>query len=187
MNNLFFLTEDDFYITNSKADNREILACNYQGYCMILFHVNEDRCSHCGEAIPEFKAVARRFGSCGFGMCNLSKFPGVISMSKRTKLPFKYVPYILFYADGVPFARYEGGLNAIEISDFLKEIISILQPKRNFIEQKKYKLEGDMKPIVPGAGIPYNLVCDDDKGICYLKASDAHKDNSISRTDSIPR
>ena len=187
MNNLFFLTEDDFYITQSKEDGKQILACNYEGYCMVLFHVNESKCEHCSETIPEFKTTARRFTHCGFGLCNLSKYPGVISLSKNTKVPLRHVPYILFYVNGIPFARYEGKRNADDMSEFLKELISMLQPKRNFIEKKRYQMEGDMKPIVPGSGIPYNLVCDDDKGICYLKASEAHKNNSIPRTEMVPR
>ena len=170
MNNLFFLTEDDFYI--DQGQKGPILACNYEGFCMVLFHADAGRCKHCEETIPEFKKIASKFGQCGFGLCNLNKFPGVVTMSKQTIAPFKYVPYIVFYVNGRPFARYEGERNASDMAEFLKEIITLLQPKRSFIEQKKFKVEGDATPVFPGGGIPYNLICDEDKGVCYLTNSE---------------
>ena len=169
MSNLLHLTTDDFFI--AKGAKGQILCSEVQGLCLVLFHAENGSCHHCDEAIPEFKKVARTIPSVKFGLTNLSRNPGLIEMSSKTVAPFEYVPYIILYYDGKPLARYEGERSSNDFGEFVQEMAMRIQAtKKNFVN-KPMKMESEV-PVY--GGIPFNIVCDEDRGICYLTASQVY-------------
>jgi hypothetical protein len=171
MNNLIHLESDDFYTADGTKG--KVLCCNVEGICIVIFHADGGKCSHCDDAIPEFKKAARMLGSVKFGLCNLNRNPDIIRLSKTTIAPLEYVPYVILYVNGRPFLRYEGDRTAEDIAEFLQEVMARLQTKKQFIENKTYKIESEIPPYT--IGIPFNVVCDEDKGVCYLSYADAFK------------
>jgi hypothetical protein len=171
MNNLLHLETDDFYLSDGAKG--KILCLSVQGICLVLFHANPERCLHCEEAIPEFKKVSRMFSGCKFGLANLNKFPEIIRMSKLTISPLEYVPYMILYVNGRPFLRYEGERTAQDLSEFLQEVMVRLESKKQFIESKNYKVESEIPAY--SIAIPFNMVCDEDKGVCYLTYGEIYK------------
>ncbi len=170
MNNFYYLTHDDFYV-DPNGMKGPVLCCNVEGICVTLFHADQGKCMHCEEAIPEFKKLPRMFPSVLFGMNNLNKYPEVFQMSKKTIVPFKYVPYIILYYNGRPFMRYEGEKTATDMAEFIQEVMNRLQNTKTFVDKKGFKIESEA-PVY--GGLPYNVVCDDDKGVCYFTTDDVY-------------
>lgn len=170
MNNLYHLTSQDFFLENGSKG--KVLCMDSKGLFLVCFHANPDRCVHCEETIPEFKKLPQRIGSCKFALVNLNANPDIVKMSKMTIAPIEYVPFIILYVNGRPFLKYEGDRTLPAFMEFLQEVIQKLQTKQSFIENKNYKVESEIPPYT--VGIPYSVVCDEDKGVCYLKCDDAY-------------
>jgi hypothetical protein len=173
-NNVLSISEDDFYIT--QGTKGKILVTQIPGISFILFHADAGKCQHCEIVIPQFKQLARSelMTGCKFYLCNLSRNQNLIRMSAQTIAPFEYVPYMLLYFDGRPIARYDSDDGEFDINDcaeFLQEMIKRLQSKKNFIQSKNFKFDDEIKRY---GGIPFNIVCDEDKGVCYVKADDLY-------------
>ena len=172
MNNLYHLTSNDFYIEPT-ADGKKVMCMDSRGLFLVMFHANPDRCQHCEETLPEFRKLPQRMGNCKFALVNLNANPDLVKMSKMTKAPIEYVPFIVLYVNGRPFLKYEGDRTLPAFMEFLQEVMQKLQSKQSFIENKNYKIESEIPPYT--VGIPYSVVCDNDKGICYLSTSEAYK------------
>jgi len=172
MNNLIYLSSDEFFLVDATKGGK-IMCCDTEGICLVLFHAEPGKCSHCEEAIPEFKKASRMISSVKFGLCNLNQNQDVIKLSKASIAPLEYVPYIILYVNSRPFLRYDGERNAQEIAEFLQEVMMRLQTKKQFIENKNYKIESEIPAYT--IGIPFNVVCDEDKGVCYLSYNDVYK------------
>jgi hypothetical protein len=172
MNNLYHLTSEDFFLDQSN-DGKRVLCIDAKGLVLVCFHVNSNRCAHCEDTIPEFKRLPQRIGGCKFALANLSMNPDVIKMSNMSKAPIEHVPFIILYVNGRPFLRYEGERTTQDMMEFIQEVVQKLQSKQQFIEQKNFKVESE----IPGysVGIPCNVVCDEEKGVCYLECDDAYK------------
>jgi hypothetical protein len=164
------LSTDDFMLSQSSKGGK-ILCTEIPGISFVLFHA--DRCHNCENVIPYFKQMSRSelLTGCKFALCNLARNPALIKMSSQTVAPFEYVPYMMLYYDGRPIARYETDddedFNPQDCLEFLQEMIKRLQSKKHFIQNKNFKFDDDVKKF---GGIPFNLVCDEDKGVCYFEA-----------------
>lgn len=172
MNILQQLSSEDFYIGQSSKGGK-ILCINQKGLVLALFHLNPDRCKWCEEVIPDFKRLPQIQGNCKYALVNLNKFPDVAKMAKTTIAPIDYVPYIVFYVDGKPFIRYEGDRTIKDITEFINDVLTRIQTKRSFSDTKNAKMDTDIP--VGSFGIPYSVVCDQDKGVCYLTHAEAYK------------
>ena len=67
-------------------------------------------------------------------MVNVNASSGVVSKSKSTQSPIKYVPLIVLYINGKPFMRYDGPHKFEEIKRFVIEIATKMsqnKPKAN--------------------------------------------------------
>jgi len=172
MNNLYHLTGEDFFLEQG-SDGRKLLCIDAKGLVLVCFHVNSDRCAHCEDAIPEFKRLPQRIGNCKFALANLSANPDLIKMSKLSKAPIEYVPFIILYVNGRPFLKYNGERTTQDMAEFVQEVVQKLQTKQQFIEQKNIKIESDIPAY--SVGLPYNVVCDEEKGVCYLSYESAYQ------------
>lgn len=177
MNNFYYLTHDDFSIDENGMKG-PVLCLNAEGIFVVLFHADQGRCVHCEEAIPEFKKLPKMFPQVLFGMCNMNKYPQVYSMSKKTIVPFKYVPYIILYYNGRPFMRYEGDNKVVDLAEFVQEVLSRIDSAKTFIDKKGFKLESE-QPVY--GGIPFNVVCDEDKGVCYFTTTEVYGKDGLRK------
>ena len=179
-----YLGSDDFYVDTTPNGGK--MLCNYQknGVVFALFY--STNCKYCDTLLPEFRKLPMIFQGTKFAIINLNRSPDIIKKSADTILPITQVPFIVLYYNGKPYIHYQETNTLKDMVDFLKEALSRLQQKRSFVPSEMGSIgsaSGNPSPFVaPNAGtnaaieaeknnplgIPYNLVCDDEKGICYL-------------------
>jgi thiol-disulfide isomerase/thioredoxin len=170
--NLIHLTSNDFEI--GQGSKGPSLTIKYPELIFVMFHADASRCPHCEELLPEFKKLPYIISGCKFALVNLNRYPDIVRLSNNTTTPLEYVPYLVLYINGKPFIRYEGDKNLQSLAEFVSEFITRLKSQSNFIStQKSTKLENEIPPY--SIAIPYSVVCDDDKGVCYLKYDEAYK------------
>lgn len=171
MNNMLFLQSKDFFV--DEGTKGKVLCNNQKGICLVLFHADAQQCAHCEETIPEFKKLPYRMASIKFGLCNVSKNRETVEMSAQTIAPITYVPYIILYVQGRPLMRYDGERTVDKILEFLTDVTNRLQTNKTFFENKgQMKVESEIPAYT--IGIPANLVCDAERGVCYLSYGDAY-------------
>jgi len=177
-----YLQNDDFFVDQSQPD-RKVL-CNYQkGVCFTLFYsVN---CKHCDTLLPEFKKLLVVFPGTKFAIVNLNRSPEIIRKSVDTILPIDQVPFVVLYYNGRPVIHYQEGNTLKDMVDFLKEALPRFAQQKSFVTaptaQTAYASNpaqqqqggnmpatGNPQELNNNMGIPYNLICDDEKGICYF-------------------
>lgn len=171
-NSIIYLNNNDFYI--GEGSKGKVLCTNIKELVFVLFHADLDKCKYCEDAIPEFKQLPHVISSCRFALVNLNKNLDIVKMSNETIAQFSYVPYMILYVNGRPFIRYDGDRNAKDMADFVMEVLSRLKSNNNFANAPKKVKENN---VIPGysIAIPYSVVCDDEKGVCYLKYDEAYK------------
>ena len=177
MSNILNITSDDVALVQGKSGL--LLSSGIEGISFVLFHADPGMCGNCDVVVPQIKQLSRHptMNSCKFALCNLSRNSSIIKMARKTVTPFEYVPYMMLYYDGIPIARYDpddGNFDINDCAEFLKDMIVRLQSKKNFIQTKNFKFDDDIKKF---GGIPFNLICDEDKGVCYFKADDLYGKN----------
>lgn len=171
MQSLHYLTTDDFYIDQgSKGDY--VLCNNIKGISLVMFHANPGRCDYCEELMPHFRRLPQIINGTKFCLLNVNQNRGVVEMSKRTKGPIKFVPYIALYVNGRPFLQYDDENTLEKLIEFVQYAMKLIQNKKTFID-KGGKIESDIPAFT--IGIPYNVACDEDKGICFLTYDEAYK------------
>lgn len=170
--NLIHLGTTDFDIR--EGNKGQALCIKYPELTFVFFHADADRCAHCHELLPEFRKLPYIISGCKFALVNLNKFPEIVKMSKSTTTPLEYVPYLVLYINGRPFIRYEGDKNLQSLAEFVSEFMTRLKSQTNFVStQKATKLQDEIPKY--SIAIPYSVICDEDKGVCYLKYDEAYK------------
>jgi len=173
-NNIIYLNSNDFYVGDGSKG--KVLCTHVNELIFVMFHADLDKCKYCEDAIPEFKQLPNFISSCRFALVNLNRNLDIVKMSNQTITPFSYVPYFILYVKGRPFIRYDGDRNVKDLGEFVMEVIARLKTNNNFTSSapaKKVKQESDIPPY--SIAIPYSVVCDDEKGVCYLKYDEAYK------------
>jgi hypothetical protein len=74
--------------------------------------------------------------------------------------------------------RYEGEKSATEIAEFIQEVMNRVQSTKTFVDKKGFKMESE-QPVY--GGVPYNVVCDDDKGVCYFTTNDVYGKDGLRK------
>jgi thioredoxin-like negative regulator of GroEL len=166
-NNLLFLNEKNFSLQEGKKGN--VLCCNTRGVTLILFYSKS--CPHCSEVLPTFQTLPKVMPNCQFGMLNISNNMKVAQMSSESICPIEYVPFIILYINGRPFMKYTGPKTLEDIANFLNDVLSRLNTKKNFNVLKIDNQESEIPPY--SVGVPFNLVCEGEQ--CYLNFSEAYK------------
>lgn len=166
MNSLIFLGEKDFTIQQGKKGN--ILCNNLSGVSLVLFFSKQ--CVHCGAVFPIFKELSQSMGGCQFALLNVSTYYSVAQMSQKTISPITHVPFIVLYVNGRPFMKYNGAKTYKDISNFVTEVLSRIQSKKNFTTMK-IEHEDDIPEY--SVGIPFNMVCEGEQ--CYLTFNEAYQ------------
>lgn len=169
MNSLIFLSDEDFSIQQGKKGT--ILCNNLSGVSLVLFFSKQ--CPHCGDIFPIFKQLSQNINGCQFSLLNISTYFKVAMMSRDTISPITHVPFIVLYVNGRPFMKYNGPKTYNEISNFITEVLSRIQSKKNFTNVK-IEHEEDIPEF--SVGIPFNMVCEGEQ--CYLTFGEAYPKNS---------
>ena len=172
MSGLLFYTSDDFHIKKTNQGN--LMCHDIQGFSLILFYSTQ--CSHCQKIIPHFKQLPGSVNGCQFGMINVTKNKKIINLSKDTIAPISYVPYIIFYANGVPYMRHDGPNDINSIRNFVLDMANKLQNKGKFTKQNEEQSDENNVINIPEytIGIPLN----GKKEITYLHFDDAYPKNN---------
>jgi len=133
----FYLASDDFF--PGKTEQGDILCNRIPGFSLILFY--STRCDKCRVVFPIFRDLPKTIIGCAIGVINVSKNKSCVNMSKETITPIRYVPYMVLYLDGVPLMVYAGRYDRKEIAQFVYEISSEVQRKRQRIAQESKRAQ----------------------------------------------
>jgi hypothetical protein len=121
-----------------------------------------------------FRQLPFKIGGAKFGLCNIMQNQELIKMANKTIAPIVGVPYMVLYVNTRPFLQFDDDDKSLEnMAQFMNAMISRLNTQKKFIEGKGMKIESEIPKYT--TGIPFNIVCDEEKGMCYLNYEDAYK------------
>ena len=150
---LFFLNTEDFEVRNTGKGST--LCCTIDGYALVLYY--STKCEHCKKLIPLFKRLPGSVGGCTFAMVNVSTNKELVKLSKTTKAPIQYVPYVVLHLEGQPFMRYDGPHEIEEMKRFVVEIaqkIAQAKPKAQKPQQAQQQAQVAKQVAQPKQDIP---------------------------------
>jgi thiol-disulfide isomerase/thioredoxin len=169
------LTSNHFYIDTGKKG--KVLCTTQKDIIFVFFHLNGDQCENCHKMMPAFKELQNKIPAIKYAAVNLSEYPDVAKKSLQTIAPITYVPYLIVYINSRPFLRYDGGQTVQDMTSFLNDLLNRIPKETKFINgssTNNSKFDNEV-PAFPGGGIPYNVVCDKNTGVCYLSFEDLKK------------
>ena len=116
------LTDKQFVTKNG---NLTLLSKN-AGPILVYFY--STGCQGCSVFRPHWADVIssdfkRTFA---FAEINLERHSKVVGVSRNSKTPIPYTPYLMLFINNEPYAVYKGTMNATSVSSFLKKIIEKL-------------------------------------------------------------
>ncbi len=126
---LSFLTGDDFSVVEG-PNGRPIMVHQFRGLSMVMFYSNS--CSHCQTLLPVFKELPKVVNGAHFALANVSSNKSIVAKARSTNTPIEYVPLVIFYVDGAPFAQYTGEHNLQAIVGFIKEMAQRARSRQQF-------------------------------------------------------
>lgn len=126
---LHFLSGDDFN-TVEGPNGSPIMVQPIRGLSMVMFYSNS--CTHCQTLMPLFKKLPEIVKGASFALANVSTHKAIVAKSRNTNTQIDYVPMVIFYVDGAPFAQYTGNHNMNELVGFIKEMATRAQQKQQF-------------------------------------------------------
>ncbi len=165
------LGNDHFYLEDGKKG--KLLCTSQKDLLFVFFYKGDGSCKSCKEMMPEFQQLAKYVPEIKYAVVNVDEQKDVIRKSLKSISPIKYVPYLIVFAQNKPFLRYDGGKTLNDMVAFLKDLLArIPKSALNSIGSTvSSKFESEV-PVFAGGGIPYNVVCDKNSGICYLTFED---------------
>ncbi len=167
------LVRDHFYLDDGKKGK---LLCTTQKDLLFVFFYKGSGCDSCKTMMPAFQQLSKYVPEVKYAIVNVDEQKDVIRQSLKTISPIKYVPYLIIFANSKPFLRYDGGKDLKDMVDFLKDLLQRI-PKNvlsTLGSSASAKFESEV-PVFAGGGIPYNVVCDKNSGVCYLTFDDLKK------------
>lgn len=181
--NIIYLSSRDFGV--DQAPKGPVLVNSQKGIMFCLFHADPDKCSYCLETIPEVKRLALKMPAVKFGFVNLNRDRDVYLMSTKTIAPIDRVPFIILYVNGRPLMRYDGDKKAESMLTFLGEVISRLNNKKDFFENKNFRLDSDIPTFINTP--QFNVVCDTEKGVCYVESGKLFESSAAQLQPNVHR
>jgi thioredoxin-like negative regulator of GroEL len=112
---ILFLNETNFTVNSEKS-----LTVNIPNFSLVLFY--STRCPHCKQMIEVIKRMPTLINGCTFAMVNLDESRGVVQKAKLSTLELKFVPFLVFYASGIPYMVYNGPTVDTEIKRFVVQV-----------------------------------------------------------------
>ena len=121
-----------------QKDGKKILCLkNFsRSYALVIFTGNN--CQHCVKMMDVVNKVMPNFeNKLHFLTINLSENEEVHKDSIGTATNITYVPFVILYADNLPYKIFEGDYNEIEFQQFLNFVI---EPKRTQLISKPQQI-----------------------------------------------
>lgn len=116
---LLYLEPDDFLV-NQTPEKKNVLKNKIKNFSLLLFSGNN--CTYCDEVKPIFQKLVGNLPNCQVGIFNVSLYPDFVNLSQQTTTPITYVPYILFYINGIPFKEFGGNYTENNLKQFVHEV-----------------------------------------------------------------
>ena len=151
---LHFLSSDDFN-TVEGPNGSPIMVQPIRGLSMVMFYSNS--CTHCQTLMPLFKKLPEVVKGASFALANVSTHKAIVAKSRGTNTQIDYVPMVIFYVDGAPFAQYTGNHNMNELIGFIKEMATRAQQKQQFASAPQRTPVAQPPPQGMPARAPQNM------------------------------
>lgn len=163
---IVYLQPDNFYVNPYNE------LCNtISGFSFVIF--TSKHCTFCKDILPAFRNLANHIDGCTFVEMNVDQQQQKIrSIAAGSSTPINFVPYLLFYINGRPTARYVPEEQAPHINFEKMKQFLIIQ------SQKQRNTTQEAVAAAPQSSIPkYSIgkpICTD-KNVCYLGYDSAYK------------
>lgn len=155
---LLILEEEDFELVESGKVVHLVhtVECRFS---IVMFYTNE--CDQCKIIKPILMSYV---GNPTIQICMVNVYDpestNLIQLSQKTSTPLQHVPFIVFYINGIPFKKYDGGYNHQDFQLFIKNVM---------IEASKVKDTSEISEIPP-----YTIGKPNSAKVCYLTYQKAY-------------
>jgi thiol-disulfide isomerase/thioredoxin len=155
---LLILEEEDFERLESGKVTHLVhtVECKYS---IVMFYTDE--CDQCKIIKPILLSFV---GNPLVQICMVNVYDpdstNLIQMSQQTTTPLQHVPFIVFYLNGIPFKKYDGGYNFTDFKSFITNVIG---------EASKIKDTSEISEIPP-----YTIGKPNSSKVCYLTYQKAY-------------
>ena len=121
VNNILNCTETNFYVDLSKNKNKCLKLNLDEELVVMLFY--SSKMDNVESLLYNYKELPNKFSGVVYAMCDIAKYPSVFDLNKETNTPFKEVPTIYYYYNGVPWIKYDGSFTFVDnqLETFIKE------------------------------------------------------------------
>lgn len=169
MSTLYVLEDEHFSLLLSKSGSK-ILCTGILDISLVLFYTPD--CEYCPEIKECFKALSQLSKGVKFCVCNVKQCPNVVKMSKESTTVLQYVPYVLCFINGKPYAKYDGERSIKGIKDFIQQV-------HNKVEQFKKTPQLQQDQINGGEEVTQNTFLPQNRARrCYLTMDEAYSDSN---------
>lgn len=155
---LLILEEEDFELVESGKVTHLVHTVESK-FSIVMFYTNE--CDQCRVIKPILLSFV---GNPTIQICMVDVYDpdstNLIQMSQKTTTPLQHVPFIVFYVNGVPYKRYDGGYNHSDFQSFIKNVMA---------EASKIKNTSEISEIPP-----YTIGKPNSAKVCYLTYQKAY-------------
>ena len=173
---ILLYTQQDFELRIIQNDTVLCIKNPKTTFSLVFFYGPD--CQHCNTMRPVFLRNSGVVEDCSFVMVNLKNNPNLVHISKQTKTPINYVPYILLYHQDVPLLEYNGqDYSDEQLRFFLSNALAAFSGER----QRKTVKPPEPKTVNCDSGICYALFQDytDSSNnsalqVCYLSFDNAY-------------
>ena len=121
---ILFLLNQDFTVRPGGIESNPVMKISVNGLVLVFFH--SPRCAICTRKVPLFKSFQRYIGGCRLALVNATD-SGIVYKSQNTTTPIQYVPFIVLYNNGVPYAEYKGPMDLENIQNFIHSLSKEIQ------------------------------------------------------------
>lgn len=134
---VYILQDENFNLLISNS-GKKLLCTGIPDISLILFHTPD--CEYCGELKETFKTMGQLVQGVSFAMCNLRQCPKTLQLSKESTTVFQFVPYVLCYINGKPYAKYEGDRSIKGLKDFIQLVFTNVESFKTSPQLQKDEL-----------------------------------------------
>lgn len=155
---LLILEEEDFELVETGKVTHLVHTVESK-FSIVMFYTDE--CDQCKVIKPILLSFV---GNPTIQICMVNVYDpdstNLIQMSQKTTTPLQHVPFIVFYINGVPFKKYDGGYNFQDFQTFIKNVMA---------EASKVKNTSEIGEIPP-----YTIGKPNSTKVCYLTYQKAY-------------
>jgi len=165
---IVYLTPNDFHVTTNNE-----FANKFPKFSLVFF--SSINCMYCKDVLPAFVHVSTTIKGCTYAIMDVDQQGmRVVKMASTTKLPIKYVPFIVMYVNGIPISVFDPDEDNVDNNYTLL---------KQFIVNNANAVRSGKPNGVTGTRPPSEYkVCDTSIGmaicgkkkICYLKDCEAY-------------